>query len=249
MLAVLVAALLMACTSCSGPLSSVFDPAADSRFETVAELAGALRERLLADRTIGFTYDAVSYPTEVGRDYSGDGEWVVDLVGTNSRQRSHGGAIETVAVGSEAWVLGTDDGTSRGPWRSHPANQIVDQVLEVRNSTWLTQLDSISEAFTLRGVSDSQRGGRSVVEYRLATDWRESLSLTALHLGLPPVQAFQVEDTFEVLFNLTVDADTRLVDARFLIGDARGGLDVAYEFSGWGEPVVEIAPPPADLVD
>lgn len=244
--------LLMACTGCATPISRVLDSAAGARFETVPDLARALRERLLADRTIRFTYDVVSYPTDGEFDtsnYSGDGEYTVDPAGTNSRHRNpqqrNRRAIELVAVGSTVWIFGTDDGTARGPWRSQPPNRIVGRFLELRHSIWLTQLDAISEAFALRGVSEAQRGGRSVVEYRLATTSRNSFSLTALHLGLPPEPVDQVEYSF----NVTVDADARLVGARFSAGDASRGLNVAYEFSGWGEPVAEIVPPPADLVD
>lgn len=185
--------LLMACTGCATPISRVLDSAAGARFETVPDLARALRERLLADRTIRFTYDVVSYPTDGEFDtsnYSGDGEYTVDPAGTNSRHRNpqqrNRRAIELVAVGSTVWIFGTDDGTARGPWRSQPPNRIVGRFLELRHSIWLTQLDAISEAFALRGVSEAQRGGRSVVEYRLATTSRNSFSLTALHLGLPP---------------------------------------------------------------
>ncbi|MHA6783533.1 hypothetical protein ACVGOW_21470 [Pseudonocardia saturnea] len=230
--------------------------ALDNRFDTVADLARGLRERLLEDRTISFTYGVAQTsdgePSPSPNDYFGDGEYLVGPARTDSRHRnplqSTRREIDLIAVGPKVFIRGTDDGTSRGPWRSQPPEQIVDQVLEVRNATWLTRLDSLYEAFAMRGVSESRRGDRAVVEYRLAADVQEALDLTALHLDLPPLP-YRMTGEVEVLFNLALDADDRLVDARFVVLAGGSSHDTVYEFSRWGEPVADIVAPPADLVD
>ena len=246
-------AILLSIAGCGLP--GIPAPAAEPTagpFTDVAALAGAMRARQLSDRTVSFT-NRLTYDSGT-QGYSGEGALVVIEGATDERFRvplADGRTVELVTIGSDAFISGTELAGSEvpgRPWRRSSFDEAMRGSPELFFAIVLTQLDSIDEAFVLRGSSAEVRGATRVTEYRMAADYLETFELTRRHLGVETSPSeYTPEQPIEMGLTLAVDSDFRLVEAQFDIVDGENQLEHAYEFSRWGEPVDVTAPPP-DLV-
>lgn len=172
-------ATLLVCAGCGLPGLGAPAPSGTPTagpFTDTAALAGAMRTRQLSDRTVSYS-TRLTYEGDQG--YSGEGALVITEGSTDSRFRvalSDGPTGEIVTIGSDVFSSATEitgSSASDRPWQRSSLDESPTTSSPHLYIVVLTQLDSLDEAFVLRGSSAEVRGDRRVVEYRMTADYLE----------------------------------------------------------------------------
>lgn len=229
---------------------------APTRYDTLGDLSTALTEQQREDGT-----SAYAFTTTGPQPATGDGVVRVDGAGQASRTTSQVDAPDGTPVDITVVVLDQDvfvelppgaEAEPGKPWvrvrpgGSDPVSQafgpIADQLLT--SATPAQQLKTTEDAYTLTGVTEEERGGRTVLRYALDVDLALLTRRLAERAGGEPIP---VPPGQRSTASYLVDADDRLLETVSTVTVEGQSIETVTTFSAWGEPV-EVVAPPAELV-
>lgn len=239
-----------------GAPSGSAEPAGPTRYATLPELTAALTERSLADETSAYEFTTIG-PQLV----TGGGVARIDDAGRAHRTTSQVAAPDgttsdvTVVVLDQDMFVQLPPGAEVEPGKpwvrvqpggSDPISQAFGPLAEqsLSSATPVEQLETNEEAYTLTGVTEEERGGRTALRYAVDVDVDVLTQRLAERSGTDPLPVAPASTSTA---SYLVDADDRLLEAVSTVTVEGQTVETATTFSGWGEPV-DITPPPAELV-